>query len=271
MYKLKRKIFSIVETVSSEDLITPKLDAFDIFMVILICLNITAVVLETVKSINQLIGSFFRYFEVFSIGVFTIEYLLRLWTCTLDKKYSHPIRGRTKFIFSPLALIDLFAFLPFYIPMLIPVDLRFLRGFRLLRLFRVLKLGRYSESLRTFARVIEAKKGELITSISVIFILLVISSSLLYNIENNAQPNKFSSIPQAMWWGVVTLTTVGYGDIYPITPLGKIFSSIISLLGIGLFALPTGILSAGFIEEVYRRKEKQIICPHCGITIEIKN
>jgi voltage-gated potassium channel len=110
---------------------------------------------------------------------------------------------------------------------------------------------------------LRSKKIELITAIAIIFILLIISSSLLYYVEHDAQPDKFRNIPEAMWWGVVTLTTVGYGDIYPITPLGKILSSIISLLGIGLFALPTGLLSAGFIEEI-KKKETIRNCPHCG-------
>lgn len=271
MYKLKKKVYSIVEAVSAEDLKTPKLDAFDIFIVILICLNIVAVTLETVRSIYISMASLFKKFEVFSVIIFTIEYALRLWTCTLNENFKGPIKGRIKFIFSPLAVVDLFAFLPFYIPMLIPLDLRFLRGFRLLRLTRVLKFGRYSEALRLFAHVISSKKAELITSISVIFILLIISSSVLYYIENSVQPDKFSSIPQSMWWGVVTLTTVGYGDIYPVTPMGKFFSSIISLLGIGLFALPTGILSAGFIEEIHLKREKQTVCPNCGSIIRLRS
>lgn len=168
---------------------------------------------------------------------------------------------------TPLALIDLFAFLPFYIPMIIPFDLRFLRGFRLLRLIRVLKIGRYSEVVKLFGRVFKAKIAELMTAISLIFVLLIISSSLLYYVEREAQPDKFSSIPQAMWWGVVTLTTVGYGDIYPITTMGKIMASVISLLGIGLFALPTGILSAGFVEEI-KKKVKVKKCQHCGAELD---
>lgn len=270
MNKLKKKIYFLVETYSTESLKPLRLSLFDIFILTLICLNMIAAILETEKRIYIFLGSPFRIFEVFSIIVFTIEYALRLWTCTLNENFKDPIKGRIKFIFSPLALVDLFAFLPFYIPMLIPFDLRFLRGFRLLRLIRMFKLGRYSEALRLFIRVIRAKKEELITSISVIFILLIISSSVLYYTENSVQPDKFSSIPQSMWWGVVTLTTVGYGDIYPITSLGKFFSSIISLLGIGLFALPTGILSAGFIEEIHLRKEKCIVCPHCGGIINLR-
>jgi len=254
----------MVDVVSYEDLTTPKYDPIDIFIIILIILNIIAVILETVESLYDSASQLFRYFETFSVIVFTIEYVLRVWTCTLNEKYKNKVTGRIKFIFTPLALIDLFAFLPFYIPMIIPFDLRFLRGFRLLRLVRVLKIGRYSEAVRLFGRVLNAKKAELLTAIFIIFVLLIISSSLLYYVEREAQPDKFSSIPQAMWWGVVTLTTVGYGDIFPVTPLGKFLSSIISLLGIGLFAMPTGILSAGFVEEIRKRREGRKKCPYCG-------
>lgn len=129
-------------------------------------------------------------------------------------------------------------------------------------------MGRYSESMKLFVKVLKAKKEEIFIIIFVIFILLTISSSLLYYIEHEAQPKVFSSIPAAMWWGIATLTTVGYGDVYPITSLGKFLGAIISLLGIGLFALPTGILSAGFVEEIRKRREGEKVCPHCGQNLE---
>ncbi len=267
MEKIKKKVYALVEVVSHKDLITRKFDVFDIFIIVLIVLNILAVILETVKGIYNSIPQLFRYFEIFSIIAFTIEYTLRVWTCTVNEKYRNPITGRIRFVLSPLALVDLFAFLPFYIPMIIPFDLRFLRAFRLLRLIRVLKIGRYSEAVKLFGRVLNAKRAELFTAIFVIFVLLIISSSLLYYIEHEAQPDKFSSIPEAMWWGVVTLTTVGYGDIYPITPFGKFIASVISLLGIGLFAMPAGILSAGFVEEIKTKKTARDKCPHCGVDL----
>lgn len=265
--KLKKNVYGIVEAVSHDDLETQELDAFDYFIIILIVLNVIAVILQTVQSIYSKLLSLFNLFEIFSVIVFTFEYVLRVWCCTVNTKYKNPLMGRIKFIFSPLALVDLFAFLPFYLPMIIPFDLRFIRAFRLLRIIRVFKFGRYSQAAKLFSRVIRSKKIELITAISIIFILLVISSSVLYYVEHDAQPDKFRSIPEAMWWGVVTLTTVGYGDIYPITTFGKILSSVISLLGIGLFALPTGLLSAGFIEEI-SKKDADRKCPHCGKTID---
>jgi len=261
---LKRKVYALVETVSYEDLTRRKYDAYDVGMLILIFLNLVSVVLETVQSLYVPYSHIFRDFEVFSIIVFTVDYVLRLWTCTLNDKYKSPFWGRVRFAFSFIALIDLLSFLPFYLPMIIPFDLRFLRAFRLFRLIRVLKISRYSEAIRSFGRVAFAKKGELLTAGLAILILLLIFSSLLYFVEHQAQPEKFKNIPEAMWWGVVTLTTVGYGDIYPVTGAGKILSSLMSLLGIGLFALPAGILSAGFVEEMRSKRDQTKKCPHCG-------
>jgi voltage-gated potassium channel len=260
----KRRVYSLVETVSYEDIQQKHLDFFDIFIMALISLNVIAVILESFEPLRLRYHSEFIIFEIFSVIVFTIEYLLRLWSCTINPTYTKPFWGRVRFIASPLAIIDLMAILPFYLPMLLPFDLRFLRAARLFRLLRVLKFGRYSESMKLFGKVLKNKKAELVSSFLIIGILIIISSSLLYYVERDAQPDKFSNIISSMWWGVATLTTVGYGDIYPVTWPGKLFAAIVSLLGIGLFALPTGILSAGFIEAIKDRNCSDKICPHCG-------
>ncbi|MFO0795566.1 MAG: ion transporter [Candidatus Brocadiaceae bacterium] len=223
---IKSRIFKIIN-VTSFDLLSTKI--FDIFLIVLIFFNVFAVILETVENFASLYKFYFSVFEVFSVVIFTIEYMLRLWTCTGYDKFKTPFSGRIKFVFTPLALIDLLAILPFYLPIIIPIDLRFIRVLRLFRLFRLLKLGRYSRSLRTLGTVMKEKKEELIMTVFAVLILLVIASSLMYFIENKAQPHKFSSIPATMWWGVSTLTTVGYGDIYPITPAGKILGAIIAI------------------------------------------
>src|SRR5262249_42092093 len=150
-------------------------------------------------------------FEVFSVIVFTIEYITRLWVCTLNPKYASPVWGRLRYIFSFMGLVDLLAILPFYIPMVIRMDLRFLRALRLFRLFRVFKVERYWKSLHLLSKVLKEKRAELLMTLFAIFISLIIASSLMYYVENEAQPKVFSSIPAAMWWGVTTLTTVGYG------------------------------------------------------------
>lgn len=221
-------------------------------------------ILETVQSFSVQYAAYFAAFEIFSVVVFTVEYALRLWTCTISEQFRKPLRGRLRFAATPLVLVDLLAILPFYLPMLIGLDLRFIRSVRLFRIFRMLKMGRYSESLKTLLRVLKLKKEDLLITVFIVLFLLVIASSLMYFIEKDVQPEAFSSIPATMWWGIATLTTVGYGDLYPITAVGKVLGSLISVLGIGLFALPTGILASGFAAEMQRQKAPQKTCPHCG-------
>jgi voltage-gated potassium channel len=248
---------------------------------LLIGLSVAAVVLESVKEIHDAIHPQLYALEWFSVGVFTIEYLMRLWSVIEMPKYRHPIFGRIRYIFTFHAIIDLVAVLPFYLPRLISADLLLLRGLRLLRLLRVLKLGRYSVSLGILARVFTRKREELVVSLLVISLILLISSSLMYYLEHEAQPEAFPNIPAALWWGVATLTTVGYGDVYPITAIGKFCAAIIAILSIGLVALPSGIIVSGFVEEMHHRQEAREQarhqhdgehhhegevkrCPHCG-------
>ena len=264
MDRVKRRVYEILERAAPDDRASK---AVDIGIMTLILLNVAAVTLETVQSLYRRYSTFFGAFETFSVAVFTVEYVLRLWSCTTEEKFSRPVAGRLRFAATPLAVVDLLAVLPFYLPMFLPLDLRFIRAIRLFRLFRLFKLGRYSESLRLLGVVLRARKEELIMTVFTISVLLIISSSLMYFVENDAQPQAFSSIPEAMWWGIVTLTTVGYGDVYPVTPLGKVLGAVIALLGIGMFALPAGILGSGFIEEIQRRKGRRT-CPHCGREID---
>ena len=258
---LRKRIFGILEPGDEDS------RYFDPFIMGLIVLNVFAVVLETVDWLYALYSPIFHAFDLFSVAVFTIEYILRIWSCTVDPKFNGPVMGRLRFMITPFALVDLMAVLPFYLPFAFP-ELRFMRAFRLFRLFRILKLARYSESLQTFVDVLRLKKEELMIMFFAITILLIISSSLVYEAENAAQPEAFSSIPAAMWWGVVTLGTVGYGDMFPVTPMGKLIGSFVVILGIGLFALPTGILASGFAEVLAKRKEEKqkerVACPHCG-------
>jgi voltage-gated potassium channel len=260
----KRRVYEIVEKAELGDRASR---IFDISILSLIVLNIAAFVAETVEPIHRVAPQFFRGFEIFSVMVFTVEYVLRLWSVTSNPEYEHPVVGRLRFARTPMALIDLVAVLPFYLPFL-GVDLRFVRGLRLFRLFRVFKLGRYSEALRTFGRVFAAKKEELGIAGFGLALLLLLASSLMYFAERDTQPEVFSSIPAATWWAVTTLTTVGYGDICPVTTFGKIIGSIIAILGIAAFALPTGILGAGFVEQIRAKQKPAKTCPHCGRPIE---
>lgn len=235
----------------------------------LIALNILALVLETVPGIRGRFSGLFLAFETLSVTLFTVEYVLRLWSCTASPAYTHAVRGRLRFALQPLLLADLLSILPFYFPFL-GVDARFLRAARLLRFLRAAKLGRYSQALQLLGRVLSSRKEELLTVVSLALGLLLAASALLYLAEHRAQPDKFSSIPAAMWWGVTTLTTVGYGDVVPVTPLGKLLASTVAVLGIGLFAMPAGLLGAAFVEQVQRgrRPPARSVCPHCGREIE---
>lgn len=258
---LKRRTYQIVERVDEND---REGYAFDLFIMALIVLNVAAVLLETVEWIAAPIRGFFYGFEIFSVAVFSAEYILRLWSCTANPRYAGALRGRLRYALTPLALIDLLAILPFFLEFL-ALDLRFVRSLRLFRLLRIFKLARYSSSMRTLGNVLKAKKEELLVTLFVVLILLVFAASAMYYAEHDEQPDKFSSIPAAMWWGVATLTTVGYGDVYPVTVEGKLLGAVIAVLGVGLFALPTGILASGFAEEIQRTQRRDVlVCPHCG-------
>jgi voltage-gated potassium channel len=247
----------------------------------LIVLNVAAFIAGTVKAVEARFGGELRAFEIFSVVVFSAEYLLRLWSCVEDPRYARPVLGRLRWAVSFMALVDLASILPFYISFLgleHHLDARVVRALRLLRLFRVAKLGRYSTALQTLGRVARAKKEELVATLSLIVLLLVISSSAIYFAEHGVEhPNQneaFTSIPASMWWAIVTLATVGYGDTFPVTVAGKIIGGFVALLGIGLFALPTGILGSGFMEDIQRRRAEEAekakaagppaACPHCG-------
>ena len=234
----------------------------DFFLLGFILANAAAIVLASVRSFGQRYGAFFTGFEYFSVAVFTVEYLLRLWSCAEDPRYRDPLRGRLRYMLSPMAIVDLLAVLPFYIAAG-GADLRMLRILRVFRLLRLVKIARYSKALQVFGRVLVHTWGQLVFSLVLLAVLLLLASSLIYMAEQDAQPEAFSSIPAAMWWAIATLTTVGYGDIYPVTPLGKFLGSVIAVFGIGMFALPAGVLGAAFLEEI-QAMNKTTVCPHCG-------
>jgi len=249
----QRRIQEILDPAEDGDWISR---ALDLFIISLIASNVLAVMLETVEGIRQSAGSFFTWFEVLSVVIFTIEYALRVWSCTVLPSFSAPIAGRLRYAVRPMLVIDLLAILPAYL-IFLPIDLRALRALRLFRIFRLLKLQRYSIAMQTLSRVLLAKKEELLFSLSALIFLLMISSTLMYYAEHEAQPDAFSSIPATMWWGVSALTTVGYGDVYPVTGMGKVLASVIAILGIGMFALPAGILGGGFAEHFARKTDEK--------------
>lgn len=223
------------------------------FIVLLIFLNAIAFAAETVDGLAARYGPLFHAFNIFSVIVFSIEYLLRLWSAVDIPMLSRmpPWRARLRFALRPIMLIDLFAVLPFYLQPILPLDLRVLR---VLRLFRLLKLVRYSPALQTLGRVIANEYRALLGALLVMLVLLLFASTLIYFLEREAQPDKFGSIPAAAWWAISTLTTVGYGDVVPMTPWGKVLGGIVMLLGVGMFALPIAIIATGFSLESARHQ-----------------
>jgi len=267
--RVRRRVWEILEIAQPGD---DQSRAFDLAIRGLIALNVLSVILETVPEVEVSAGVWLRWFDLFSVLVFSVEYVLRLWSSVEGpaRRGRGAVSGRVRFALTPLLLIDLLAILPFYLPMA-GVDLRILRGVRLFRLFRILKLARYSEALRTLGRVFARRRAELSLTLALVGFLLLLASALMLFAEHGAQPEKFPSIPAAMWWGIVTLTTLGYGDVYPITLVGRVLGGLFALVAILLFAMPTAILGSSFMEELEEAKKakKNVrgICPHCGSSL----
>jgi voltage-gated potassium channel len=233
---------------------------WNLFMFSLIALNAVAVVVGTVSGIGKRFDIELESFEAFSVAIFACEYVLRLWAIGASPKYGGKVAGRLRFAVTPFALIDLAAILPILLSL--SADLRILRIVRFARLARLMKIARYSRATALVGRVVARTKAALIVAAVALFGLIVIAASLMYYAVRDAQPQAFSSIPKAMWWAVVTITTVGYGDVYPITALGRLIGGLVAIAGIASFAFPTAILGAGFLAEIEHTPPKR--CPSCG-------
>lgn len=263
--KIKYRIYCIIRAADESNLLSK---IFDYFIISLILVNVFIVILDTFSGFTPQTYEIFKNIELFSIIIFSLEYLLRLWTANYIYDKVSPLRARLKYAISFMAIVDLLAILPFYIPFVIPVDLRVLRLIRLLRLFRILKMNRYTTALSAVSNIIKSRAAQLISSLFVIMVLMIMASVLMYSIEYEAQPQVFNNAVSGFWWAICTVTTVGYGDIFPVTGIGKVLGAVISLLGIGLVAVPTGIISAGFIEQVNKdtkcNNTEKCYCPYCG-------
>lgn len=246
---LRRAVFETIEIGHGEDRMSR---IFDATIVTLIVLNVAAVIAETVPSIHAAYGPWLYAFEVFTVTVFTIEYALRLWTAVEVPVLSRiaPWRARLKLARSPALVIDLLAILPFYLNQIMPMDLGVLR---ILRLLRFLKLSRYSPAMHTLIRVLQNERKALAGASLLLLTAILFSSTLMYHLESAAQPDKFGSIPEAAWWSIATLTTVGYGDVTPITPFGRLVGGLTMVIGLCILALPVAIISTGFAQELHRR------------------
>jgi voltage-gated potassium channel len=250
MRGFRRRVFDILEGGFDG----PRARIINGSIVALVIVNVIAVILESDSSLYLTYKPAFWAIEIFSVGVFTVEYVFRIW-CWADNPGldgQGAIKKRLRFVFSPIGLIDLLAILPFYLSMLFAIDLRYLR---LLRLMRLLKLSHYFHGLDLFLDVLKAEARTIASAVLTVLMLIIVIAALMFTFEHTAQPEAFGSIGQSIWWSVVTLTTVGYGDVTPITVGGRILASVIMLLGVGLVALPAGILAAKFSEELKARKD----------------
>lgn len=279
-WSLRKHVFYALESARTGDRLSK---VIDIFLISLISLSIIAVVLESIASVETRFAHGFFWLEVVTVSVFTVEYMLRVWSCIESNRYSDGmgsgIVARLRFIFSPYAVIDLVAILPFYLLMfgtIVNIDMRFLRAIRLLR---ILKLTRYSFGLDILVATCTENMRSLAAAFFILMTSMLLAASGMYFFERQSQPVEFGSIPDAMWWAFSTLTTVGYGDVIPITTAGKIFGSFITVIGVGMVALPTGILASGYAHQIKIRSEHDQprtttaphhaggYCTHCGAPI----
>ncbi len=249
--RLKRQIFEIIQPAENGRIASR---IFDIFIIALIFLSVASVFIMTFR-ISEKTAEVLAGLEKTALVIFSVEYLLRIWTANLLYPGIPGWRARLRYIRSGMAVIDLLAILPFYLPMLLPVNLVGIRAVRMVRLLRLFKLNRYSEALSSIGEVFRRKYREMLVSMFFVSVLLMISSLLIYYAEHDAQPESFANAFSGLWWAVATLTTVGYGDIYPVTVAGRLLGTVIAVMGIGMVAIPTGILSSGFMEALERKRK----------------
>lgn len=245
----RRHLFKLLE-MREESLLPGRV--LNAALLLLILINVLAVILESVEAYRLRHATWFWYLEAGSVAVFTVEYVARVWVSVEDVRFGKGWRGRLRYASSPLALIDLLAILPFWLSMFFSIDTRILRVVRLLRVF---KLSRHFSVLEVLGTVLRNESKTLVSAIFVMIVLVILASAGIYMVEREVQPQVFGNIPRAMWWATVTLTTVGYGDVVPVTIVGRLFGVLITVLGVGMAALPAGIIASGFTTELARRRD----------------
>ncbi len=255
MKNTKKRVYDIISIGNKSD--TPS-RVFDYFIVTMIFLNLAVTFLMTFDEMDRWDG-IMKTIEFVTILIFTVEYILRLWTAEYIYPKESPARARVHFLCSILGLIDLLSILPFFLPMIFPAGVVAFRLFRVFRIFRLFRVNSQSDAFNVIVDVLIEKKNQLISSMSMIAIFLMAASLFMYGLEHDAQPENFKNAFSGIWWAVSTLLTIGYGDIYPVTVAGQVCAIIISFLGVLMVALPTGIISAGFVEHYSRAKKSQAL------------
>lgn len=248
----REKLFRMVSVGVIDE---PVNQAYDVISTAALLLNLAASILLTFENLKTGYGGLLTAVESATVLFFGIDYVLRLFTANYLYPESNERDSLLRYIFSAAGLIDLFSFLPYYLPVFFPAGLAVFRMFRVVRIFRLFRINTYYDSLNVITEVIVSKKQQLLSSVFIILTLMLASSLCMYSLEHDAQPDVFTNAFSGIWWSASTLLTVGYGDIYPVTTLGRVFSIIITFLGVGMVAIPTGIISAGFVEQYQQFKK----------------
>ena len=248
----RRRMSEIVEAGAADDFVSR---TYDVLSTLILLINVVVTILYTFDSAELRFGKELLFIEALTVAFFAVDYCLRLWTAPFSRPNLSPGRATWKYFISFTGLVDLLSFLPYYLPVFFPAGTAVFRLFRVVRIFRLFQINAYYDSLNVITEVIASKRQQLVSSVFIILVLMVASSLAMYSVEHTAQPEVFSNAFSGIWWAVSTLLTVGYGDIYPITNLGKILSICITFLGVGMVAIPTGIISAGFVDQYSRLKK----------------
>ncbi|MBR6157284.1 MAG: ion transporter [Lachnospiraceae bacterium] len=254
--KLRNRIFDIIEVGYVEDFIGR---AYDIFNLAFIVVNLVVSVLLTYSSMTEKYGELLLHIEAVTVAFFAVDLVLRIWTAKcLFPNSSEPV-AVLRYVFSFNGLVDIFSCLPYYLPFFFPSGMAAFRIFRVMRIFRIFRLNAYFDSLNVIGAVIKSKARLLMSSVFIILMLMLAGSLCMYSLEHAVQPEAFDNALSGLWWAAATMFTVGYGDIYPITAAGKVIGILITILGVGLVAIPTGIISAGFVEqyEIFKKQSEK--------------
>ena len=247
----RKRMSAIVEMKSADDWISR---GYNILNCVMLLINVAVTILYTFDRMELQYGGVLLAIEAVTVAFFAVDYVLRVWTAPAVYPNKTEFRAIRKYVFSLTGIVDLLSFLPYYLPIFFPTGAAVFRIFRVVRIFRLFQINAYYSALNVITEVLNSKRQQLASSVFIISVLMVASSLCMYSLENAAQPEVFSNAFSGIWWAVSTLLTVGYGDIYPITIPGKIVSIFITFLGVGMVAIPTGIISAGFVDQFSRIK-----------------